>query len=67
MVDAPGRPECRTCWQRLGGENAMDNWITKKAPAWLSEVFGVKCKQWPFHGFFLGWLEMIREERPEGR
>ena len=25
MVDAPWRPECRTCWQRLGGENAMGN------------------------------------------
>ena len=25
MVDAPRGPECRTCWQGLGGENAMGN------------------------------------------
>ena len=23
MLDAPQRPECRTRWQRLGGENAI--------------------------------------------
>ena len=41
MMDAPWGPECRTCSPRLESENSMDNWMTKKAAVWLSEVFGI--------------------------
>ena len=62
MVDAPRRPECRTCWPRLGGENAMGKWRTKKTTCVAFR--GVRCKQWIFFFQFI-WLDMIREEEIE--
>ena len=65
MMDAPWRLECRTCWPRLESENAMHNRITKKAPAWLSDVFGVNGG---FSRFFFGLARvMIRAETTERR
>ena len=44
MLDAPRRPECRTCWQRPNSENAMGKWIAKKGTRVAFR--GVRYKRW---------------------